>query len=64
MKELRIVFHTGAVDANGKPILLHWTIKVTNAVNTTSATQIAELIDSLTQYTVQEAYIVTTQQVI
>lgn len=64
MKFIRIVFNTGEVNEQGKPILLSYTLRVESSVNAPAAAQIAELIDSLTQYVVQEAYLVTTEQVI
>jgi hypothetical protein len=64
VKQLRIVYNTGEVNENGRPILRRGTFAVEDSVTTVQAEQIANLIDSLSNYTVQEAYLVTITQVI
>lgn len=64
MKQLRIVYNTGQVSETGTPVLTRNLIDVADTVNEAAAAQIAQIIDSLTDYTVQEAYLVTTVQVI
>ncbi|KUK23753.1 MAG: hypothetical protein XD57_0144 [Thermotoga petrophila] len=64
MKQIRIVYNTGEVDESGRPVLRRGTFAVEDSVTTVQAEQIANLIDSLSDYTVQEAYLVTTTQVI
>ncbi|HBT38789.1 MAG: hypothetical protein H5T93_04020 [Pseudothermotoga sp.] len=64
MKQLRIVYNTGEISEAGQPVLRRGTFAVEDFVTTTQAEQIANLIDSLSSYTVQEAYLVTVTQVI
>jgi len=64
MKQIRIIFNTGEVTESGTPILRRSTYLVSDSVTTVQAEQIASLIDSLSDYDVQEAYLITTVQVV
>lgn len=64
MKQLRIVYNTGEVDESGRPILRRASFDVEDSVTMAQAEQITGVIDSLTNYTVQEAYLITTVQVV
>ncbi|MEM2031090.1 MAG: hypothetical protein QXV35_07080 [Archaeoglobaceae archaeon] len=64
MKEIRIIFNTGEVDEQGKPILSPRTYRVEDSVTAVQAEQIVSAIESLTEWQVQEAYLITTTQVV
>lgn len=64
MKQLRIVYNTGEVNESGRPILRRASFAVEDSVTMAQAEQITSVIDSLTNYTVQEAYLITTVQVV
>lgn len=63
MKQLRLVWNTGLLDEDGDPILRRGTLAVEDTVTNADASQIATVLDSLTGYTLQEAYLVTTEQI-
>ncbi|MEN3009274.1 hypothetical protein [Pseudothermotoga sp.] len=64
MKQIRIVFNTHEVDESGRPVLRRSTYSVEDTVGPVQAQQIAELIGALSDYTVQEAYLISVEQVI
>jgi len=64
MKQIRIIFNTGEVTESGRPITRRSTYLVSDSVTTVQAEQIASLIESLSDYDVQEAYLITTVQVV
>ncbi|MGB9790527.1 DUF1659 domain-containing protein [Thermotoga caldifontis] len=64
MKQLRLVYNTGEVNESGRPILRRASFAVEDSVTMVQAEQITNVIDSLTNYTVQEAYLITTVQVV
>ncbi|HEY8542054.1 MAG TPA: hypothetical protein VIL29_06695 [Pseudothermotoga sp.] len=63
MKQLRIVYNTGELSQTGRPILRRNNIDVEDSVDSSKALQIAQVIGNLTNYTVQEAYLIVTTQV-
>jgi len=63
VKQLRIVYNTGALSETGRPVLRRNLIDVEDSITSQAALQIAQIIDSLTDYTLQEAYLITTTQV-
>lgn len=63
MKQLRIVYNTGELSETGRPILRRNNIAVEDSVDSSKGVQIAQVIDSLTDYTVQEAYLIVTTQI-
>jgi len=66
MKQLRLVWNTGLLDEDGDdgdPILRRGTLAVEDTVTNADASQIATVLDSLTGYTLQEAYLVITEQI-
>ncbi|MGJ8454499.1 hypothetical protein ACSFC1_04265 [Pseudothermotoga sp. U03pept] len=62
MKQLRIVYNTGELSEAGRPVLRRNLIDVEDSITSQAALQIAQIIDSLTDYTLQEAYLITTTQ--
>ncbi|WP_148202142.1 DUF1659 domain-containing protein [Pseudothermotoga lettingae] len=63
VKQLRIVYNTGELSQTGRPILRRNNIDVEDSVDSTKAMQIAQTIAALTNYTVQEVYLIVTTQV-
>ncbi|MFN4191053.1 MAG: hypothetical protein ACK4E2_08655 [Pseudothermotoga sp.] len=63
MKQLRIVYNTGELSETGRPILRRNNINVEDSVDSSKGLQIAQIIDSLTDYTVQEVYLILTTQI-
>ncbi len=63
VKQLRIVYNTGELSQTGRPIVRRNNIDVEETVDSSKALQIAQIIDSLTNYTVQEVYLILTTQV-
>lgn len=64
VKQIRIIFNTGEVSESGGPILRRSTYSVSDSVGSVQAEQIASLIGSLSDYSVQEAFLITVTQVI
>ncbi|HEY8540737.1 MAG TPA: hypothetical protein VIL29_00025 [Pseudothermotoga sp.] len=63
MKQLRIVYNTGELSQTGRPIVRRNNIDVEDSVDSSKALQIAQVIGDLTNYTVQEVYLIVTTQV-
>ncbi|KAF2958601.1 hypothetical protein AS159_02635 [Thermotoga sp. Ku-13t] len=63
MKQLRIVYNTGELSETGRAIVRRNNIDVEDSVDSTKALQISQLLGSLTNYTVQEVYLIVTTQV-
>ncbi len=63
VKQLRIVYNTGELSQTGRPILRRNNIDVEDSVDPSKALQIAQVIGDLTNYTVQEVYLIVTTQV-
>ncbi len=63
VKQLRIVYNTGELSESGRPILRRNNIDVQDSVDSAKGLQIAQIIDSLTNYTVQEVYLIVTTQI-
>lgn len=63
MKQLRLVWNTGLLDEDGDPILRRGTLAVEDTATNADASQIATVLDSLTGYALQEAYLVITEQI-
>ena len=63
VKQLRIVYNTGELSQTGRPIVRRNNIDVEDSVDSSKALQIAQVIGDLTNYTVQEVYLIVTTQV-
>ncbi|MEJ5228522.1 MAG: hypothetical protein WHT65_00820 [Pseudothermotoga sp.] len=63
MKQVRIVYNTGQLSETGTPVLRRNVIDVEDSVAEQTASQIAQVIGALTEYTLQEAHLITTTQV-
>lgn len=63
VKQLRIVYNTGELSETGRAIVRRNNIDVEDSVDSTKALQISQLLGSLTNYTVQEVYLIVTTQV-
>ncbi len=63
MKQLRIVYDTGELNQNGKPITKRTALAICDDATVENCEQIVNLLDSLTKYTAQEGYLIITQQV-
>lgn len=63
VKQLRIIYNTGELSQAGRPIVRRNNIDVEDSVDSSKGMQIAQIIDSLTDYIVQEAYLIVTTQI-
>lgn len=63
VKQLRIVYNTGELSQTGRPVMRRNNIDVEDSVDSTKAMQAAQIIEGLTNYTIQEVYLIVTTQV-
>ncbi len=63
MKQLRIIYNTGEVNENGRPVTRRNALVVSDDATSENCEQIVMLLDSLTKYVAQEGYMVVTTQI-
>ncbi|AEH50328.1 hypothetical protein [Pseudothermotoga thermarum] len=63
MKQLRIVYDTGELGQNARPIRRRTALVISDEATAQNCEQIVQLLDSLTKYTALEAHMVIVEQV-